>query len=49
MAIQNNISGNSTPSQEPGGESNVISSIIVKTLITIAIGGVAWYLLQHMV
>ncbi|HOY65959.1 MAG TPA: hypothetical protein PLP29_03670 [Candidatus Ozemobacteraceae bacterium] len=47
MNAQNDSSRTPATAQEPGAEPNVIGSIIIKTIITFAIGGVAWYFLQH--
>ncbi len=30
-------------------QENVVSSIIVKTIATLAVGFIAWYFLQHMI
>lgn len=42
---------NSTPETKTSIDSqdNVVASIVIKTIATLAIGGAAWYFMQHMI
>jgi len=44
-----NTPSNTTEKIDPGVEENVISSIVIKAVATLAVGAIAWYFIQNMI